>query len=446
MSNWLSASDGDDGDALHRGQLLRPSFYISFFSRMWLYIVVPLLLISLAGIGIAAILPATYLSEGKLIVKPQQVSTELVRATVTSTAQDRLQAIEQRTMSRDNLVEIADKFHLFPETRETATANELVDLMRKSIKITVLDPTPDFNSRARPTNPPVVFTVGFEYSDAVTAEQIANELIQRILNEDVRDRTYRALNTTKFMAEEFKKLQSESAVLDAKVSDLRASLRKSGTPEDDNSDNALLSQLRQEYAQKSALYSEQHPVLKSLRLQIRSLESKKVRTQSVDAEGVANLEALVAQQEAARKTLDQAAAKLSAAQAGENLEKYRQSEQLEVLEPPTIPQRELKPNRLKIALTAIAAALGVGIFLAYVVNALDTRIRSTADIAGIVDQQLVATIPFISTRAEVRRKYSAVLLLTIVLLAAMIAASFSIQPLIPQLTEFVTKTRHSLSR
>jgi len=199
-----------------------------------------------------------------------------------------------------------------------------------------------------------VFTVGFEYSDAVTAEHIANELIQRILNEDVRDRTDRALNTTKFMAEEFKKLQSESAVLDAKVSDLRASLRKSGTPEDDNSDNALLSQLRQEYAQKSALYSEQHPVLKSLRLQIRSLEGKKVRTQSVDAEGVANLEALVAQQEAARKTLDQAAAKLSAAQAGENLEKYRQSEQLEVLEPPTIPQRELKPNRLKIALTAIA--------------------------------------------------------------------------------------------
>jgi uncharacterized protein involved in exopolysaccharide biosynthesis len=445
MSNWLSPAVESDGDPLNRGQLMRPSFYFNFLSRRWPYVLLPFLAISILGIGIAAVLPATYLSEGKLIVQPQQVSTELVRATVTSTSQDRLQLIEQRTMSRDNLIELADQYQLFPEVKRTAPANELVDLMKKSIKITVVDPQ-DFNPRNRPTNPPVVFTVGFEYSDPATAEQIAAALIQRMLNEDVRDRTGRASNTTKFMAEELQKLQSESLALDAKVSEVRASLRKPDTPDDENTDSALLAQLRQDYAQKSALYSEQHPVLKSLRLQIQTLERRKSRTQAVDAEGAANLSALIAKQEAERKTLDQAASKLTAAQSGENLEKNRQSEQLQVLEPPVVPQRPVKPNRLKVGLTAVIAALGVGFFLAYVVDALDTGIRSTADIASIVDRQLVSTIPFIYTRAEVRRKNSGLLLLAVVFLSLVIIASLSIKPLMPEVAEFVTKTRTSLSQ
>src|SRR5882724_7113036 len=92
MSNWLSSTE-DDVDVLHRGQLLRPSFYWSFVARRWYYIAVPWILISLAGFAIAVILPSTYLSEGKMIVQPQQVSTELVRPTVTSAAQDRIQVI-----------------------------------------------------------------------------------------------------------------------------------------------------------------------------------------------------------------------------------------------------------------------------------------------------------------------------------------------------------------
>ena len=445
MSNWLSVAAADDIEALDRGELLPPSFYWGFFGRRWPYIVVPFVLISAIGVVVAAVLPSTFLSEGKLIVHPQQVSTELVRATVTSAAQDRLQVIEQRTMSRDSLIEIADKYQLFPELPRTPPADPLVDLMKKAIKITVVDP-PDFNPRGRPASPPVVFTVGFEYSNAVIAKQVANELIQRMVTEDVRDRTNRASGTTKFMAEDFRKLQAESLALDTQVSELRASLRRSATPTNDNSEGAQLAQLRQEYAQKSGLYSEQHPVLKSLRLQIQSLASGKSVTKSEDAESVAKLDALVAKQEATRKTLDQASGKLSAAQAGENLEKNRESEQLEVLEMPAIPQQALRPNRLKIALTAAILALGFGVMLAYLVNALDTGIRTMADIASVVDRQLLAGIPYIPNRADVRRRRGALVAATVAFLFVMAAASFSFKPLMPQFTELVAKTRTNLSQ
>ena len=61
--------------------------------------------------------PPTYLSEGKILVQSQQIPTELVRPTVTSAAQERIQVIQQRTMTRDNLIAIADKFQLFPDKR-----------------------------------------------------------------------------------------------------------------------------------------------------------------------------------------------------------------------------------------------------------------------------------------------------------------------------------------
>jgi len=113
-------------------------------------------------------------------------------------------------------------------------------------------------------------------------------------------------------------------------------------------------------------------VLKSLKQQIGDLERTSSRVTDSAAEGVANLETLVAKQEAARKKLDQAAAKATSAQAGENLEKDQQSEKLQIIEQSSVPQRPTKSNRLKFVLSAVAVALGVGIFLAYIVDALDT--------------------------------------------------------------------------
>ena len=102
--------------------------------------------------------PATYFSEGKILVQSQQIPTELVRPTVTSAAQERIQVIEQRTMTRDNLLAIVDKFKLFPERRTLMSPTQLVELMKKSIKIEPVAQPLAF-SRSTSQNPTVIFTV-----------------------------------------------------------------------------------------------------------------------------------------------------------------------------------------------------------------------------------------------------------------------------------------------
>src|SRR3979490_1631974 len=127
----------DDFQALQedRSHLLRPAYYWELIKRRWAYFVIPFVAIALAGVGVALLWPATYLSEGKILVQSQQIPTELVRPTVTSAAQERIQMIQQRTMTRDNLVAIVDKFQLFPDKRSLMSVTELVELMKKNTKV-----------------------------------------------------------------------------------------------------------------------------------------------------------------------------------------------------------------------------------------------------------------------------------------------------------------------
>jgi len=174
------ASYQEEGGQSH---FLQPSYYWQLIKRRALYFVVPFSLVLPVGLAVAVLLPATYLSEGKILVQSQQIPTELVRPTVTSAAQERIQVIEQRTMTRENLLAMIDKFQLFPEKRTLMSASQLVELMRKNAKIEPLAQPLAFSQvRSRGDNPTIVFTVGFEYSDPQTASRVANELVTRILS------------------------------------------------------------------------------------------------------------------------------------------------------------------------------------------------------------------------------------------------------------------------
>src|SRR6266403_1720650 len=275
----------DEGEAADRGQqfrpasyqeeadqsyFLQPSFYWQLIKRRALYFVIPFILVLVVGLAVALLLPATYVSEGKNLVQSQQIPTELVRPTVTSAAQERIQVIEQRTMTRDNLLAIADKFKLFPDRRALMSPTQLVELMKKSIKI---EPVTQSLAFTRSTlNPTVIFTVGFEYSDPQNAARVANELVTRILNEDLRDRTSRATDTTKFLAREAQRLQAESIAIEAKIAQAKVAPPRPFSRTGSDQTATQLAQLRAELAQKSAIYSDRNFQIQALKRQIEAME------------------------------------------------------------------------------------------------------------------------------------------------------------------------------
>src|SRR5260221_13640339 len=117
------------------GYLLQPAYYLGLVKRRLRYFLIPFVSVLLVGGAVTYLWPATYLSEGKILVQSQQIPTELVRPTVTSAAQERIQVIEQRTTTRDNLLAIVDKFKLFPDQITLMSPTQTVELMKKRIKI-----------------------------------------------------------------------------------------------------------------------------------------------------------------------------------------------------------------------------------------------------------------------------------------------------------------------
>ena len=180
--------------------------YIAILRRRIYFLVIPFLLVFVGGFAVAMLMPAIYVAEGKLLVESQQIPTELVRPTITASAKERIQVIEQRVMTRDNLLGIADKYQIFPGKRQNLSATQLLDLMRQRTR---LMPFELDQVRRRSDSLTIALTVAFEYEQAEIAMRVANELVTLILNEDARNRTSRAQETTNFLAREVKKLESE---------------------------------------------------------------------------------------------------------------------------------------------------------------------------------------------------------------------------------------------
>src|SRR5262249_8656512 len=81
-----------------------------------------------------------------------------------------------------------------------------------------------------------------------------------------------------------------------------------------------------------------------------------------------------------------------------------QSERLQVIEQPTLPQKPVKPNRPKLFALAFALAGMAGAGVVFLAESFDRTIRSASQLGGIIDRKLIVTIPYIITAGEKRQK------------------------------------------
>ena len=96
------------------------------------------------------------------------------------------------------------------------SSSQLLDLMRERTKLKLVD----LDLPTQQNNLTIAFTLSFDYENAEIAAQVANELLTLVLNEDARNRTNRAAETTKFLEQETKRLQGVVASIEAKITEV----------------------------------------------------------------------------------------------------------------------------------------------------------------------------------------------------------------------------------
>lgn len=434
-------ADDLDLSFLEREDSFDLAYYLALARKRFFYLLIPFMVVAAAG-GLAAVLwPPTYLSEGKILVESQQIPIDLVRPTVTATAKERIQVIQQRVTTRDNLLALLDKYKLYADRRDRLSRTELLDQMRENIHVEPIDL--DQSSGRSQT---IALKVGFTDQQPAIATQIANDLITLFLNEDARNRTNRAMETTRFLARESQRLEAELASVEAKVAEAKKQLRGNFAPgggSDGASQVSPLTTVKTELAQKRAIYSKSHPVIKRLEAELKALEKMENTSQQPAPRSTGStqnnpvvdeaLDALLAQRLSMQKNLEAANQKLAAARLGENLERDQFSERLQVIEQAIAPQKPIKPNRFKIAAIGIIAGALAGLAGVFAIEAFDKTIRGTRDLVQLAGANAIVVIPYLTSPIEVartrRRRILALMIVLLMLAAAALGIHFFYRPL-----------------
>lgn len=175
----------------------------------------------LAGFFLTTIIavkwPATYKSTATILIEQQEIPQDLVRSTVTSYADQRIQVISQRVMSSVNLKKIVKKFGLYQKEQKVDPISVVLEEMREEINLEMVSADVVDPLTGRPTQATIAFTLSFESESAKKAQQVANELVNLYLNENLKRRSEIATEATSFLAIESKKLSQLMSTLEEKL-------------------------------------------------------------------------------------------------------------------------------------------------------------------------------------------------------------------------------------
>lgn len=183
-------------------------FYLSLFVRRLPYVLLPLALGTVLGLTVARILPPVYLAEARLVVESEQIPDELAASTVRTQATEQLQIIQQRILTRDRLLEMANRLRIYDPVPGVRTRrldpDETVTDLRERIRIATTGGT-QVRGQAMAT----IVTVSFEAPTAALSAAVTNEVVTMILRENVAMRTTVAGQTLEFFIQEVERLDTE---------------------------------------------------------------------------------------------------------------------------------------------------------------------------------------------------------------------------------------------
>lgn len=190
--------------------------YISIIKDRALVLAIVIVVILAATVAVAVAVPPVYQSTGTILVESQQISPDLVANNNNSFADERIEVIRQRVMTRENLLRIIDKYGLFSSKARQLSDADKVELMRTAILVETLSTF--IKGRGEAT---VAFNVSFEHKQPEVAREVANELVTLFLNENIKQRTERASETTEFLSQEADKLGAELQSLENQLADFK---------------------------------------------------------------------------------------------------------------------------------------------------------------------------------------------------------------------------------
>lgn len=191
--------------------------YIGAFKRRRLSISLIAGTIFIVGALITMMWPATYQASATILIKEQDIPSNLVQSTVTSFASQRIQTISQKVMARANLLEIIEKYNLYTEEKKRLTTEQLIAEMRENVNLEMISAEVVDPRSGRPMAATIAFQLQFSGKIPSQVQKVVNELMSLFLAENLKERSEKAGETYSFLSDESDRLKREIEILDTKL-------------------------------------------------------------------------------------------------------------------------------------------------------------------------------------------------------------------------------------
>jgi len=177
--------------------------------RRHVHFLVPLFLGWLVVWGASWVIPPRYKSSTTILVEQPTMPQNYVLPNINDDLQARLESIKDQILSRTRLLTIIDKLSLYGGTKGAASADDLVERMRKDIDVELVRDPQRQNISA--------FKVSYSASNPHVAQQVTGELTSLFISENNKVREQESEGTTSFIEQQLEDARASLSEQEAKV-------------------------------------------------------------------------------------------------------------------------------------------------------------------------------------------------------------------------------------
>lgn len=174
----------------------------------------PFLFVLTAAASLAIFLPGVWAARASILVDRQQISEQFVKSAINNDLDSRLVVLGQDIMSAPRLAGIIEQYNLYPRLRGTRSADQIVERMRKDIRLD-LGSEEERANRANPRT--LAFRISYAAPDPRTAMMVTNTLASLYIQENGKLREKQAQGAADFLDVQLEDLRKKLSAQEAQI-------------------------------------------------------------------------------------------------------------------------------------------------------------------------------------------------------------------------------------
>ncbi|KQN91015.1 hypothetical protein ASE95_12180 [Sphingomonas sp. Leaf231] len=192
------------------------------WERKWL-VIVPFVLLSIAGVVTALVLPRVYRSTATLLVESQELPSTLVSSPMNTIIDQRIAKIREQVLSRGDLIELIEQNGLYERERRSKPLSSIVTTMQEATKLQAVSGDIGAGASAQPGGTSTIaFTMTYDYADPAKAQAVMQSFVSSFLEIDATTMAAQANNTVDFLQDQSGKLTSEINRIEAQITAIKS--------------------------------------------------------------------------------------------------------------------------------------------------------------------------------------------------------------------------------